>query len=89
MEWLEALANELGGNLSAALRQAITDARLLEIARADYRDAPHQLRHGFANRFLRESGGIWLRCKPSWVIQDQTRRSSTSTKSSWWTPPTH
>jgi hypothetical protein len=36
MEWLEARAQELGGNLSAALRQTITDARLLEIARSDY-----------------------------------------------------
>src|SRR4051794_16361360 len=37
MEWLQARADELGGNLSAALRQTITDARLLEMARADYR----------------------------------------------------
>jgi hypothetical protein len=38
MEWLEARAAELGGNLSAALRQTIMDARLLEWARADYRN---------------------------------------------------
>jgi hypothetical protein len=38
LEWLEQRAVELGGNLSAALRQTITDARLLEMARADYRD---------------------------------------------------
>jgi hypothetical protein len=37
MEWLQQLTDELGGNLSAALRQTITDARLLEKARADYR----------------------------------------------------
>ena len=37
MEWLEAKASELGDNLSAALRQAITDARFLEMARKDYR----------------------------------------------------
>jgi hypothetical protein len=36
-EWLQARADELGGNLSAALRQTITDARLLEIARGDYK----------------------------------------------------
>jgi hypothetical protein len=38
MEWLEARAEELGGNLSAALRQSITDAILLEMARGDYRN---------------------------------------------------
>jgi hypothetical protein len=38
MAWLEARAEELGGNLSAALRQTITDARLLEMARSDYAD---------------------------------------------------
>lgn len=37
MEWLEARADELGGNLSAALRQTITDARMLEAARSDFR----------------------------------------------------
>jgi hypothetical protein len=37
MEWLQEKADELDGNLSAALRQALTDARLLEIARLDYR----------------------------------------------------
>jgi hypothetical protein len=37
MEWLLARADELGGNLSAALRQTITDARFLEMARDDYR----------------------------------------------------
>jgi len=37
MEWLQERAEELGGNLSAALRQAITDARFLAMARADYR----------------------------------------------------
>jgi hypothetical protein len=37
MEWLLARADELGGNLSAALRQTITDARLLEMARSDWR----------------------------------------------------
>ena len=37
MEWLQEKADALGGNLSAALRQAITDARLLEMARNDYR----------------------------------------------------
>jgi hypothetical protein len=36
MEWLQARADELNGNLSAALRQTITDARLLEMARDDY-----------------------------------------------------
>ncbi len=36
MAWLEERAAELDGNLSAALRQAITDARLLEMAREDY-----------------------------------------------------
>jgi hypothetical protein len=36
MEWLQARADELGGNLSAALRQTITDARLLEMARSEY-----------------------------------------------------
>jgi hypothetical protein len=36
MEWLENRADELGGNLSAALRQTISDARFLELARADY-----------------------------------------------------
>lgn len=36
-EWLQARADELGGNLSAALRQTITDARVLEMAREDYR----------------------------------------------------
>jgi hypothetical protein len=38
MEWLTAKADELDGNLSAALRQAIADARFLELARQDYRD---------------------------------------------------
>jgi hypothetical protein len=37
MDWLEAKADEVGGNLSAALRQALTDARFLEMARLDYR----------------------------------------------------
>jgi hypothetical protein len=37
MAWLEERAGELNGNLSAALRQAITDARLLEMVREDYR----------------------------------------------------
>jgi hypothetical protein len=36
-EWLQARADELGGNLSAALRQTITDARFLEMARIDYK----------------------------------------------------
>ena len=36
-EWLQSRADELGGNLSAALRQTITDARFLEMARADYK----------------------------------------------------
>src|SRR2546425_774325 len=36
MEWLLALADEVGGNLSAALRQAITDAQVLEMARMEY-----------------------------------------------------
>jgi len=35
-DWLQARADDLGGNLSAALRQTITDARLLEMARSDY-----------------------------------------------------
>ena len=37
MDWLLARAEELGGNLSAALRQTITDARFLEHARNDYK----------------------------------------------------
>lgn len=37
MEWLQQKADDLGGNLSAALRQALTDARLLEMAREDYK----------------------------------------------------
>lgn len=37
MAWLQARADELDGNLSAALRQTITDARALEMAREDYR----------------------------------------------------
>jgi len=37
MEWLLARAEKLGGNLSAALRQTITDAQLLEMARDDYK----------------------------------------------------
>ena len=37
MEWLLARADELDGNLSAALRQTITDARFLEHARNDYK----------------------------------------------------
>ena len=37
MEWLLARAQELNGNLSAALRQTITDARFLEMARDDYK----------------------------------------------------
>src|SRR4051812_18121898 len=37
MAWLEERAGEVDGNLSAALRQAITDARLLEMVREDYR----------------------------------------------------
>jgi hypothetical protein len=36
MEWLLKKAEELGGNLSAALRQAITDAQVLELARDDF-----------------------------------------------------
>lgn len=36
MDWLQERAEEVGGNFSAALRQAITDARLLEHARAEY-----------------------------------------------------
>ncbi len=38
MEWLQKRADSLGGNMSAALRQTITDGRLLEMARADYKD---------------------------------------------------
>jgi hypothetical protein len=38
MEWLQERADELGGNLSAAIRQTITDARLLEQAREDYKE---------------------------------------------------
>jgi len=37
MEWLLARADALDGNLSAALRQTITDARFLEMARDDYK----------------------------------------------------
>ena len=37
MAWLQARADELDGNLSAALRQTITDARILEMIREDYR----------------------------------------------------
>jgi hypothetical protein len=37
MEWLEERADEIGGNLSAALRQTIMDARLLELARTEYK----------------------------------------------------
>lgn len=37
LAWLEARAEGLGGNLSAALRQTITDARFLEAAREDYK----------------------------------------------------
>lgn len=37
MEWLQARAEDLDGNLSAALRQSITDAMLLEMAREDYK----------------------------------------------------
>lgn len=37
MEWLTERAEELGGNLSAALRQAITDARFLEFARENFK----------------------------------------------------
>lgn len=37
MEWLQRRADELGGNLSAALRQTILDAQVLEAAREDYR----------------------------------------------------
>jgi hypothetical protein len=37
MEWLLARADELDGNLSAALRQTISDARFLEIARDDFK----------------------------------------------------
>jgi hypothetical protein len=36
MDWLLELADRMGGNLSAALRQAITDAQVLEAARSDY-----------------------------------------------------
>lgn len=36
MEWLQGRADALDGNLSAALRQTITDARFLELAREDY-----------------------------------------------------
>jgi hypothetical protein len=36
MEWLKARAEELSGNLSAALRQTIMDARMLELMRKDY-----------------------------------------------------
>lgn len=37
MEWLLERADELGGNLSAALRQTITDARVLEMMRQDFK----------------------------------------------------
>ena len=37
MQWLQERADELGGNLSAALRQSLTDAQLLEMARTDYK----------------------------------------------------
>jgi hypothetical protein len=37
MEWLQTRADNLEGNLSAALRQTLTDARLLEMARSDYK----------------------------------------------------
>ena len=43
MEWLLARADELGGNLSAALRQTITDARFLELARQDWRNFRDEL----------------------------------------------
>lgn len=36
MAWLQERADEMDGNLSAALRQTITDARFLEFARRDY-----------------------------------------------------
>jgi hypothetical protein len=36
MEWLQTLADELSGNLSAALRQTITDARALEMVRTSF-----------------------------------------------------
>jgi integrase len=43
--------------------------------------SPHQLRHGFANRFLRESGrDVGAHCS---VTRASTRRSSTRTRSSW------
>jgi hypothetical protein len=37
LAWLEERAEQLGGNLSAALRQTITDARFFETAREDYK----------------------------------------------------
>ncbi len=42
MEWLLARAEALGGNLSAALRQTITDARWLEFARQDFGRLLHE-----------------------------------------------
>jgi hypothetical protein len=37
MAWPEDRASTLNGNLSAALRQTITDARVLELMREDYK----------------------------------------------------
>jgi hypothetical protein len=55
--WLQEKADELDGNLSAALRQALTDAQLLEMARRDYRTF-HEVHPDFEVP-LHEHGPSW------------------------------
>src|SRR3954447_26583118 len=58
MEWLLARADELGGNLSAALRQTITDARLLETPREDFHTYCEL--HPDFELPVRENEGTWV-----------------------------
>jgi integrase/recombinase XerC len=45
--------------------------------------SPHQLRHGFANRFLRESGRDVGALRPLLGTRGSTRHSSTRTRLNW------
>lgn len=84
MEWLQARADELGGNLSAALRQTIMDARLLEWARDDYQallaehpefEIPPNDDDGGTTRLVRIAlSGIGLSDAEDMRLRDEERR---------------
>lgn len=59
MDWLQARSEGLGGNLSAALRQTITEAQLLEMARSDYK-AFLEEHPGFEIPYHSDDGTSWV-----------------------------